>query len=281
MEDNMLIMMNRHLDELKRIRDRSSKRLIAISEYSDWTLKQGATVNGVTYYNAIRPGSKQRIYLGNQSKESVIRIQESRYLGELVKTVNRDIDLIEQFLEFYESVHFVNINEKLPKVYRNNKALSARDKKRVAASWKSRKEKEKAKYPIYRPEELKQPTIDGNYVRSKSEAMIYNYLLEHGYTFVYELPLEGKTRLFYPDFTILSEIDYKTEIRIEHHGMMGDDGYRQNAEAREYDYWYNGYLPGRDVYYTYDDNRGVFDIMPIAEILNSRVRPLSNSTGCA
>lgn len=276
MENNMLRMMKRHLEEMKRTRDRSIDRLNEIDEYTSWTLKPGNTVNGVTYYNVVKPGSKKRKYLGNQNNETVIRIQEARYLRELIQVADRDIDLMGNFLELYESASFAHINELLPKTYRNNKALRGRDKKRVAAAWKSRKEKEKAEYPVYKPEELKQPTIDGNYVRSKTEAMIYNFLVEHGYTFVYELPLKGKSRLFYPDFTILSEIDYITEVRIEHHGMMSDDGYRQGAEAREYDYWYNGFLPNRDVYFTFDDNRGVLDMAPISEILNSRVRPLGS-----
>ena len=135
-------------------------------------------------------------------------------------------------------------------------------------------EEEKKKYPIIYPEELTQPTIDGNMVRTKSEALIYNALYEAGYTFVYELPLQGDSRLFYPDFSILSEIDYKTVIRIEHHGMMGDESYRNKAEVREYDYWNNGYLPNRDVYFTYDDRNGKCDFTPIAEILFCRVRPV-------
>ena len=110
-------------------------------------------------------------------------------------------------------------------------------------------------------------------VRSKSEALIYNFLLEAGYTFVYELPVKGSYRTFFPDFTILSEIDFKTEIRIEHQGMYSKNDYRDRSEAREYDYWSNGFLPSRDVYFTFDDNRGGFDIGPIIEILKSRVRP--------
>ena len=89
---------------------------------------------------------------------------------------------------------------------------------------------------------------------------------------MYELPLKGPNRTFYPDFTILSEIDYKTEVRIEHQGMYDKDDYRDRSEAREYDYWSNGFLPARDVYFTFDDNKGGFDIGPILEILKSRVR---------
>ena len=49
--------------------------------------------------------------------------------------------------------------------------------------------------------------------------------------------------------------------------------YRDRSETREYDYWSNGFLPGRDVYFTFDDNKGRLDIGPIVEILKSRVRP--------
>lgn len=276
MESVLIRTIDKCLDEYKRAWNRSNNRHMEIQQFSSWLLKQGACVNGKTYYNVRKPESSKLEYLGSQTNETVIRIQEERYLREQLTVLERDIQLMEDFLEQYESVSFENITARLPKVYRNDKALSARDKRRVAASWKYRKEKEKAKYPPYKPEELKHRTVDGNYVRSKSEAAIYNYLYEAGYTFVYELPLEGNTRRFFPDFTILSEIDYTTEVRIEHHGMMDDSGYRNNAEAREYDYWYNGYLPGRDVYFTYDDNRGALDITPIMEILNSRVRPLGS-----
>ena len=276
MENLMLRYIRRHLANLKNIRERSYRRYMELDPYSSFFLKPGACVNGNTYYNLKRPGEKKRSYLGNQDNPTVIRIQEARYLRKLVEVADQDIILMENFLEQYESISFASINEKLPKSYRNKKSLAARDKKRIATAWKSRMEKKKAKYPVYKPEELKHRTVDGKYVRSKSEGLIYNFLLEGGYTFVYELPLEGKTRLFYPDFSILSEIDYKTVIRIEHHGKMNDPGYRDNAEVREYDYWFNGYLPGRDVYFTYDDNHGNFDIFPIAEILQSRVRTLDS-----
>jgi len=111
-------------------------------------------------------------------------------------------------------------------------------------------------------------------VRSKSEAFIYNYLFEHGYTFVYELPFEKDGKWFYPDFTILSEIDYQSVIIIEHQGAMSVETYRDGAFKREYKYWNAGMLPNYDVYFTYDTNRGAFDISPIKEILHTRVRPL-------
>ena len=55
---------------------------------------------------------------------------------------------------------------------------------------------------------------------------------------------------------------------------MSDPKYKDDSEVREYDYWKNGMLPNRDVYFTYDDNRGGFDIGPIIDILRLRVRPV-------
>ena len=225
-----------------------------------------------TYYGARKSGGEKTRYIGAESKPEVCMIRESRYLSRSLEAIERDIQLIENFLAKYESISFTSISEKLPKTYRSNNYRS-NIRNMAAKKWKLQAEAYKATFDPFKPEELTQRTIDGTMVRSKSEALIYNYLLEAGYTFVYELPLKGPGRTFYTDFTVLSEIDYKTEVRIEHQGMYGKNDYRDRSEAREYDYWSNGFLPSRDVYFTFDDNKGGFDIGPIAEILKSRVRP--------
>ncbi len=273
MEKHLLRSAHRFLDELKNMDAKRSARLCELEEYSDLQLKIATVKNGIPYYSFKKRGEKKFAYLGNQSNLTVRRIHEARFIRKSLDIIRKDIDLLETFLRNYESVEFQHVNSQLPKRYWNLRAESAIVRKKKAREWKDKMEKYKLQFPPYRPEELIHTTIDGTKVRSKSEALIYNMLFEAGYTFVYELPLKGKTRTFYPDFTILSEIDYKTVIRIEHQGKMGDDEYRQRSEAREYDYWNNGFLPNRDVYFTYDDCKGGFDITPIVEILCSRVRP--------
>ena len=272
MENKLLLDINHYHDQLRRSMGVQQARLSELSEYSQMILKTISRRHGNSYYGVYKAGENTVRYLGNDSNPEVGLIRESRYLTESIKTIEFDISLIDDFLAKYESTSFDSINIKLPKTYRSN-SFRTDIRNKVAKKWKEQAEGYKATFAPFKPEELIHRTIDGTMVRSKSEALIYNYLLEAGYTFVYELPIKGKDRTFYPDFTVLSEIDYKTEIRIEHQGMYGRNDYRNRSEAREYDYWSNGFLPARDVYFTFDDNRGGFDIGPIVEILKSRVRP--------
>ncbi len=274
MEDLMLRDIKRNLAEFEKILSIRTRRYKDVSKYSDALLKYGSVRGDTVYFKARFPEDDDFRYIGSKANVTVRRIQEERFLRESIKTLKNNIELMEEFLKEYESIGFDHINSKLPKTYRNSFAAAASSNVRKANVWKTNMEQYKARFPVVRPEELVQPTIDGKYVRTKSELLIYNYLYEAGYTFVYELPIDGKFRMFYPDFTILSEIDYLTLVRIEHQGMMSDPFYKDKSEVREYDYWKEGYLPSRDVYFTYDDNKGGFDIGPIVEILESRVRPI-------
>lgn len=273
MEDILIREMNAYLAELKRLQVVRTRRYKEVQHLSDRRLKKNKTLGEHIYYNVIKKGEKKPSYAGTGDSETVRRIQEQRFLRKMLDAIRDDIDLIENFLKNYKSINIDSITNELPLVYQNKHTKAAGSRSNKAREWKQKMEEYKATFPVYKPEELIHETLDGTFVRSKSELAIYNYLFQHGYTFVYELPLNGRTRKFFPDFTILSEIDYKTQVRIEHQGMMSDDEYKESAEVREYDYWYNGYLPNRDVYFTYDDNKGGFDMKPIIYILDSRVRP--------
>lgn len=255
------------------LRDRQQRWFDDVEPYSHMRLKKCKERGDKVYYSIKKPGSDRYVYCGSSTCEEVRLTKEAHYLAKSLPIICNDIDLLEQFLEKYESISFSYINAMLPNLYQGLSVRAAKPRSEIAAEWKAKAEAYKSTFEIIRPEELVQPTLDGKKVRSKSEAMIYNFLLEGGYTFVYELPIETPNRTFYPDFTILSEIDLKTVILIEHQGKYGDDEYRARSDARQYSYWSNGFLPGRDVYFTYDDNRGGFDIRPIVDIVRLRVRP--------
>ena len=93
-------------------------------------------------------------------------------------------------------------------------------------------------------------TNRGERVRSKSEKIIADELDRLGIPYKYEKPLllnvDGKTKNFYPDFTVLNvssgEIKY-----VEHLGMMDHPNYYKNALAKLDVYERNGLLVGRDI----------------------------------
>ena len=89
--------------------------------------------------------------------------------------------------------------------------------------------------------------------------MIYNELLSKGVTFIYEMPFNLGGRTVYPDFVLLSEIDYRTEIIIEHQGLMSNEVYRKRFNDKLYNYLCNGYVQGINIFYTFDTINGGFD----------------------
>lgn len=273
MKDKVVETVRNNMETLRGIRDLQKSRYRELKRFAGMQLHPGNCVNNVTYY-CVRNNSKAPFrYAGNDNNNIVKSIKEARFLALSLQIIEENIELAENFIKGYKDPSFEAISKMLPKSYRM-RVINGFNPVETAREWKEKAEAHKSLFPIIHPENLTQPTIDGKYVRSKSEAMIYNHLTEAGYTFVYELPIQTRDRIFYPDFTILSEIDYETVILIEHQGMLSNPIYRENAEIREFDYWKKGYLPGREVYFTYDDVNGRLDMGPIDDILRMRVRPV-------
>ena len=92
------------------------------------------------------------------------------------------------------------------------------------------------------PERLIHRTKNGDLVRSKSEVIVANILIDLGISYEYEKPLHSKSdpkdfRL--PDFTIKYEGE---EFYWEHLGMIKDPEYRKEWERKRKWYEENGYI---------------------------------------
>ena len=247
-------------------------RLKEISDCEKFQLKRKQSTCGNWLYCAINKENKQQSYLGKDEVAMVAAIKEYRYLNQSTRIINRNIEILSKALESLKEDDYDSINSLLPETYRNpviKGMCSGCDK---TAGWKEKAEALKARYEIYRPEELTITTDDGNLVRSKSEGLIYNYLLSAGVTFIYELPMKLRTGTMWPDFTLLSEQDYKTEIIIEHQGMMGYDFYRKSFADKVFKYIQEGYVQGQNIFYTFDSADGGLDITPVKDILRSKIK---------
>lgn len=78
----------------------------------------------------------------------------------------------------------------------------------------------------YMPESRIYDTKRGDMVRSKSEAIIADMLLDLGIPYHYEKPirLKGGAKR-YPDFTLL-KVAAREEVYLEHFGLLDDEDYR-------------------------------------------------------
>ena len=277
MINKYIITTNRILGALADIERQQYARFLSLKKYDGYLLKENKRDSGKSYYTIYKSdgagGILRSKYAGDPSNEAVMRIREVRHLKKSLSVLKKNIKLLKKVSENLEEIDAEHINSLLPAIYRASELHQAMPADARAAAWKRKAEAYKATFEPYRPEELTVPTDDGNYVRSKSEALIYNFLLKMGVTFVYELPLKTKVRTFYPDFTILSEIDYCTEIIIEHQGMMAYEEYRERFKKRVYDYLRAGYVQGINIFYTFDFKDGGVDTSPVLDIIRLKIRP--------
>ena len=248
-----------------------SLRLKELGKDADVLLKRHRAESDSFYYYAVKRGDVCTSYLGSENSAKLNAVREYRYYNHSIKRISDNISAIESALKRIKATDYESINKSLPAMYKNPQ-LSVGDSNSSASKWKEKAEALKSRYEIYRPEELTIKTDDGNYVRSKSEGMIYNYLLTMGVPFVYELPLRLGRSTVFPDFTLLSEIDSSTEIIIEHQGMMGNDYYRNRFSDKVYRYLQDGYVPGINILFTFDGLDGSLDITPIEDLVMNHIK---------
>jgi ATP-dependent exoDNAse (exonuclease V) alpha subunit len=122
-------------------------------------------------------------------------------------------------------------------------------------------------------EHLVHRTRRGEMVRSKSELVIANHLFGAGLKYEYERPLDGSASAgrLRPDFSFIT--DAGDLLIWEHLGMLNRDDYRRGWEWKTAWYEQNGYVDGKNLFTTRDDELGGLDSRPIEET-TERIRAL-------
>lgn len=109
------------------------------------------------------------------------------------------------------------------------------------------------------PENLKVPTIGGFMVRSKSEALIADLLIDYKLPFRYECAVIFGGHVRYPDFMILNPVNGQIVI-WEHFGMMGSLTYQSEYAGKIGNYVANGYIPYQNLITTFETKEQPFDV---------------------
>lgn len=277
MKNRLLHEANEVLTDLRRKQQRMSKQLDMLKPYKDWTLKkESKKKHGQVYYDVIRKGSAKKAYLGGERNEQVLNVKRYRYASKALNVLDQDIRLLDSLLSGYIDPDYETINSLLPLTYQTDfrsRGFAAASLPPEAIEWKKQLEEEKSKYPPYKPEQLKHPALDGTMMRSKSEVIIANILLLAGIPFVYEAPLLINGKNVLPDFTILSLIDLKTEIIIEHQGMVFADEYADKFIRSLKQYLQTDWIPNKNLFFTFDNAREILDPEQVMTILRTHIDP--------
>ena len=283
MEKKIIQSISEYVNYLENVCDNQLARQDDLKGYEGIRLKYITKPNGVRYYYYQPPDAKPKAghkskefkYLGPESREEVGLIKEVHYYDKSIPAIQTNLDVCHNLLDKFRFTDYDSINEILPKTYRNPPLRIAMGRITPSAQkWKEEKEAYKASCGPWFPEDLKVRTADDSMVRSKSEGLIYNQYLSFEATFVYELPIKLRSgQIRHPDFTILSEVDWSSIILHDHEGMYGFEKERRRYNEDMYLYWQNGFIPGLNIFYTFDDPRGGFDIGVVRDIMNTKIRP--------
>ena len=268
------------LKDLRNMKQRMDRQLASLDSYDAWKLKRNSAKQSKhCYYDAILPGSKKGSYLGNESNETVLNVKRYRYAKKAVEIIETDIEVLDHLIRSYVSPDYSNINSRLPATYRTDLTADDSDESFSAAlppeaiKWMQALRKEKEQYPPYKPEQLKYEALDGTKMRSLGEVIIANFLLMAGIPFVYEVPMKINGELVLPDFRILSLIDLKTVITIEHQGMIFTEEYPLKYIRSLRLYLQSDLVINQDLFFTFSDKKGRFDIRQLTSIIRQFVKP--------
>ena len=140
--------------------------------------------------------------------------------------------------------------------------LQAGDLERELAEWKAAPYE---KNP-HHEEHLKVRAMNGEMVRSKSEAFILSSLAAADIPVRYECKLQLGDAVYYPDFTIRRPSDGQI-ILWEHFGLMSEYGYMKTAQEKIRTYIAYGFYPMEKLITTFEHEKSTLDFSRVMEIV--------------
>jgi hypothetical protein len=200
-------------------------------------------------------------YMNAKSKPLVTALIQKEYDGVFLQRARKEIELIDNLIEFQSKELAEKSEEELHKSKRKYISPYILDEKSYAESW----ENESFIASTYKPEEKIYPTNKGDMVRSKSEELLADMYYDLGIPYRYECKLVLKDgRAKYPDFTLL-DVKRRRVIYHEHLGILEDDEYRAKNLIKLNDYSKSGIYFGKNLLMTFETEYCPLNIKDIRE----------------
>ena len=269
--------LNYEIMMLEKAKQEYSSRLELLQDCKGAFLRRSKPGKGkYFYYSVKRSGSKEYDYLGPSNNHIVKKVQEVRFLEEAIRRIDRDLGLMKALADGFLPFDPSHVNESIPAVYRCEVPSSSELYEAEGKKWLARRLEDQKGFPENYPEKKEHRTSDGIWVKTVSEVVLYEMVKSAGLSLIYELPLPMKDYgpPLYPDITVLSPIDMKSEIIIEYVGRLDLREYREEFAKKIDRYIKSGYKIGVNLFFVFSDSKGHIDSMQIkrvvADILGTR-----------
>ena len=225
--------------------------------------------SGISYYYSLKTheGKQQRRYLGRDASEKFKSAFSSAYNAVMLEILEKDLKLLRAFKDRFQNYSPEAIKAKMsPCVRMLNAPSFIIDKTNELIMWAT------ADYPVNTKKFGKQKIYakDGRRVRSKSECIIYNMLLDAGIPFRYDSLVKfmdpmGDICNKAPDF-LFKCLD-GSYIILEHAGMLSDSDYCADFADRIRIYSANGYEMNVNLFVTSDYGDGGINSAAVEKVI--------------
>lgn len=224
------------------------------------------------YYKAESvKGKTKHKYLGKADSAKLIYTVQAAYKLALREMVKHDLKLLLSFKRDYKEISENNVMDELSPCVKHvsvlNNYLPDLQKLREWAAENYEKNTAPFGYKVIRAK-------DGTRVRSKSECIIYNALLDAGIPFRYDPVIKFMRKNEYneieyisksPDFQIMCPDG--SFILIEHGGLITSSDYTKDLVSKVQLYLSNGYILGYSLFVTGDSVDGGIDSFEISRLI--------------
>lgn len=256
------------LSEQELLKSKCENKLDSLRKYKGQLLKVGYT-KGHPYYSAYFPGEAKH-YLGKETHPDVLGIREHRLYETLLTLAEGNIEAAEYFLSHFVPISNEELLKILPKHYIPSTLNGAAECSDARALLLKDLQHLKDICPIPHPESLQVSTVDGSFVRSRSESLTYNLLHSYGLDFFHELPIYRNGRYIYPDFTVVHPFEPILYI-IEHLGLWFKDDIGEKYSSSFYQksliYEEMGFSPGVTLLLSFENSKSGPDLESFAKII--------------
>lgn len=203
-------------------------------------------------YSVVLSGKRQ--YLSKKEVETIKQLAQKNYYEKTSRTLKKAIKRNRAILETKDNKTVGEIYRKMIEARRELITPLTSSLNEFIERWSKVSYESKP----FEDGDTEHYAKNGLRVRSKSEAIIIDLLLEYGIPFRYESPLHLKGMgQIYPDFIVINKRTGE-EFVWEHFGMVDDWKYANEMVKRVETYHYNGYFEGKNFIYTLESSRHPF-----------------------
>jgi hypothetical protein len=226
-------------------------------------LRVSETGNHVRYYHVEPSGDESGTYITRKNRNLAETLAQKDYNMRFLSRAHAELESLETCIHLIPESDSDEIYQTLDPRRRRLVTPYLIPDDLYAAEWRSQPYKTNP----HMSESKLYDTNNGEKVRSKTEAILADMLLELGIPYRYEqaLKLRGGT-VRYPDFTLL-RITTREEIYLEHFGLLDGQGYRDKCLHKLNEYRNSGIYPGKNLLITYESEGCPFDIKGTRKML--------------